>query len=199
MEEAKANLKAKVRSMLSEVIDTLNSKFFVNDPVTNKPAPCISDVKRALIFRLVNPLHARTLDVAVPGYFRAELEWLNTDGKHEWFSDDDITSMEAEYPTFVQDAKTLLDARDNDVKPVPSMDRIEDFWRFKHINYPALSKLVRFAYTCTASSASVERLFSLLKRTFSLQQMKFALEDYVEGSVMLQFNRRFIRAFPHLA
>jgi hypothetical protein len=199
LDEAKENLKAKVRSMLSEVIDTLNSKFFVNDPVTNKPAPCISDVKRALIFRLVNPLHARTLDVAVPGYFRAELEWLNTDGKHEWFSDDDITSMEAEYPTFVQDAKTLLDARDNDVKPVPSMDRIEDFWRFKHINYPALSKLVRFAYTCTASSASVERLFSLLKRTFSLQQMKFALEDYVEGSVMLQFNRKFIRAFPHLA
>ena len=198
LDEAKENLKAKVRSMLSEVIDTLNSKFFVNDPVTNKPAPCINDVKRALIFRLVNPLYARELDVAVPRYFRAEVEWLNNEGKHEWFSDGDITSMEAEYPAFVQEAK-ILDVRDNDVNPVPSMDRIEDFWHFKRIKFPALSKLVKFAYTCTASSASVERLFSLLKRSFSLQQMKFALEDYVEGSVMLQFNRKFIRAFPHLA
>ena len=123
-----------------------------------------------------------------------ELQWLNDDGGQTWFTQDDMEAIDVEYPLFVQEAKGL-EVRVDDMKPEPAMDRIEDFWTFRRQRFPSLSKLVRFAYTCTASSASVERLFSLLKRTFSLQQMKFALEDYVEASVMLQFNRKFITHF----
>ena len=38
------------------------------------------------------------------------------------------------------------------------------------------------------SSASAEHAFSLLKNSFNEQQMN-SLEDYVEASLMLQFNR----------
>jgi hypothetical protein len=193
LDQAKLNLKEKVRSMLSDVVDTLNSKFFV-DNARGVPAPCIDDVRRAVIFRLVNPLYARELDLNVLPHLDQELQWLNNDGGQTWFTQDDMEAIDVEYPLFVQEAKGL-EVRLDDMKPEPAMDRIEDFWTFRRQRFPSLSKLVRFAYTCTASSASVERLFSLLKRTFSLQQMKFALEDYVEASVMLQFNRKFITHF----
>ena len=39
------------------------------------------------------------------------------------------------------------------------------------------------------SSAASERVFSLLKASFSEQQ-ECALQDYIEASVMLQYNNR---------
>ena len=39
------------------------------------------------------------------------------------------------------------------------------------------------------SSAAFERVFSLLKNSFGVQQDN-ALKDYVEASLMLQFNKR---------
>ena len=39
------------------------------------------------------------------------------------------------------------------------------------------------------SSAAVEQVFSILNRSFGDQQHN-SLEDYVESSVMLQFNKR---------
>ena len=38
------------------------------------------------------------------------------------------------------------------------------------------------------SSAAAERVFSLLNNSFNAKQ-RSSLEDYIEGSVMLQYNR----------
>ena len=50
------------------------------------------------------------------------------------------------------------------------------------------SELMRDVCIVTAASASVERAFSILRRSFGTSQ-KTSLQDYIEGSVMLQFNR----------
>ena len=39
------------------------------------------------------------------------------------------------------------------------------------------------------SSAAAERVFSVLNNTFASKQLR-ALEDYVEASIMLQYNKR---------
>jgi len=78
------------------------------------------------------------------------------------------------------------------------MDKIEEFWTRKRVKFTHLRKLVLFAYICTVSSGSVERLFSILANTFDLQQLRFALEDYSSTSSMMVFNEKFIRAHPYL-
>ena len=194
--QCKLNFTEKVRQMTREVVDTLNQKFFVDAP-NGAPAPCINDLRRAVIFESLNPIVMRTKDARAPDDIEEDIRWLNTIGRHTFFSDDDIDGIVAEFPAFINDAK-LLEVRQDDLKPVPQMERVEEFWKYKRLEYPSLAKLLRFAYTFPVSSASVERLFSKLKQAFSLQQMMLALEDYVEASVLLQFNRRFILAYPDI-
>ena len=47
----------------------------------------------------------------------------------------------------------------------------------------------RKIFLCQPSSAAAERAFSLLKASFNEQQDS-ALEDYIETSLMLQYNGR---------
>ena len=63
------------------------------------------------------------------------------------------------------------------------------FWRLNKVRLPYLALLVRYAYCITPSSASVERVFSLLKNSFGAQQ-NLSLEDYIEASLMFQYNNR---------
>ena len=79
--------------------------------------------------------------------------------------------------------------------PLNKLERSESFWATNYIDFPALTELVRYAWTSTSSSGSVERLFSVLKRTFTTQQLASAYIDYVEASCMLQFNKEFIIHF----
>jgi hypothetical protein len=62
------------------------------------------------------------------------------------------------------------------------------FWEDCHVNFPSLAYLARLAFTLAASSAAAERVFSMLKRTFTTQQIQASLSDYTEGSIMLQHN-----------
>ena len=49
----------------------------------------------------------------------------------------------------------------------------------------------RIVFAMSPSSASCERVFSLLKEMFGEQQMS-ALADYIRAALMLKFNKRVI-------
>jgi hAT family C-terminal dimerisation region len=70
------------------------------------------------------------------------------------------------------------------------MEKCLVFWKMFRLELPNLSALARLCMTLTPSSASVERVFSILKSSFTVNQMTFALEDYTAASVMLQYNLR---------
>eukprot|EP00117_Sycon_ciliatum_P017802 scpid51839/ scgid16655/ len=57
-----------------------------------------------------------------------------------------------------------------------------------HGNLPASQNAARVVYSMLPSSASAERVFSLLQATTSSQQQRL-LADHLEASLMLQYNR----------
>ncbi len=63
------------------------------------------------------------------------------------------------------------------------------FWRAKKKELPSWAKLLRLVLLISPSSASVERVFSMMRRTFNSQQ-DAALADMIRVSLMLQFNYR---------
>ena len=64
-----------------------------------------------------------------------------------------------------------------------------EWWRQNADNLPHWAAAVKMVILVQPSSAATERVFSLLRATFSDQQQA-ALQDYVETSVMLQYNHR---------
>ena len=55
--------------------------------------------------------------------------------------------------------------------------------------FPAWALAARIAFAISPNSASCERVFALLKNLFGEQQM-LALADYVQASLMLNYNGR---------
>ena len=90
-----------------------------------------------------------------------------------------LDGLKAELPTY------LALATDVD----PSVDSLE--WWKSHRESDGLSNWLSAAqklFLIQPSSASSERVFSILKRSFGDQQNN-SLEDYVEATVMSQFNK----------
>ena len=63
------------------------------------------------------------------------------------------------------------------------------WWEKQEPQLPHWANSCRKVLLCQPSSAAVERVFSTLKNSFNDQQSR-ALEDYVELSLMLQWNER---------
>lgn len=95
-----------------------------------------------------------------------------------------MTEEQAEYYA-AADGMQARDFRDISEK----LDAIENFWRGKRYQLPAWHNFARHVAILQPSSASVERVFSLLQSTFSDRQTR-TLEDYVQTSIMLQFHDR---------
>jgi hypothetical protein len=69
------------------------------------------------------------------------------------------------------------------------MDRSLLFWQNQRASLPHQSKVAAFCFTLAPSSAAAERVFSILKQFFTLNQLQSSLqEDYTESAIMLQFN-----------
>ena len=64
-----------------------------------------------------------------------------------------------------------------------------DWWRNHESELPKLSAACKHIILCQPSSAAAERVFSLLNNSFCDRQSR-SLEDYVQTSVMLQYNRK---------
>ena len=63
------------------------------------------------------------------------------------------------------------------------------FWKDHELSIPKWSDAARNIFLLQPSSAAAERLFSVLNNSFGKKQLG-SLEDYIETSVMLQFNKR---------
>ena len=63
------------------------------------------------------------------------------------------------------------------------------WWQSNAEALPNWSRLAKKIVLLQPSSSSVERVFSLLKSTFGDQQDQ-SLQDYIQASLMLQYNNR---------
>lgn len=102
------------------------------------------------------------------------------------FNDQEITAILNEFPTYL-----LLCEEFNDIpyNLDEELKLILRFWLLHKNQLPGFSIFVRYAYTIAPSSASVERVFSILKASFGSQQ-NLAIEDYIQASLMYQYNNR---------
>ena len=89
-----------------------------------------------------------------------------------------IANLKNELPMYL--AKE--DGIDNDVDPI-------GWWKANEADLPFWSAAAKLVLLMQPSSASSERVFSILTTTFGHLQ-DLALQDYIECSLMLQFNKR---------
>ena len=64
-----------------------------------------------------------------------------------------------------------------------------DWWKNHEGDLPNWLKGCKLSLLFQPSSAAAERVFSILQNSFKDQQNS-SLEDYIETSVMLQYNKR---------
>ena len=72
---------------------------------------------------------------------------------------------------------------------IDSHDEILKWWKQNTTNLPKWSLAAQKILLVQPSSAASERVFSLLKASFTDQQ-DLALQDYLQASLMLQYNGR---------
>ena len=63
------------------------------------------------------------------------------------------------------------------------------WWRIYNPSFPTWAKAARIIFAMAPSSAASERVFSLVKSMFGKEQLS-SLADFVQGSVMLRYNKR---------
>ena len=94
-----------------------------------------------------------------------------------FFSDPSfISDLKAELPTYI--------AKAHDVNPET---QVFDWWGKNEASLPKWSSAAKKAVLVQPSSAASERVFSILNSSFGTQQFN-CLEDYIETSLMLQYN-----------
>ena len=89
-----------------------------------------------------------------------------------------LDDLKAELPQYLASAADVVEDVD-----------IVDWWKRHAEGLPHWSHAVRSILLVQPSSAAAERVFSILNSTFSDRQDS-SLEDYIESSVMLQYNNR---------
>ena len=68
-------------------------------------------------------------------------------------------------------------------------DAILSWWRQNGKSFPAWASAATIVFALSPNSAACERVFSMLKRMFSEQQIR-ALGDYIRAALMLTYNGR---------
>ena len=104
-----------------------------------------------------------------------------------------IEEMVEEWPKYKRLVRDLAIGHDEGA-PKIQMLKCTNFWKCKSSGLPALSHFAQYCFTLTPSSAAAERVFSFLKNSFSVSQIRTSLEDYTQCSIMLQYNAEEIEA-----
>ena len=89
-----------------------------------------------------------------------------------------IPALKEEFPLYVAAAEDVD----------PSYDPLV-FWKEHESTLPTWSQAARQVLLVQPSSAASERVFSLLRNSFGEGQ-HLSLQDYIEASLMLQYNKR---------
>ena len=95
-----------------------------------------------------------------------------------FISSANVSALKAEFPLYAAAAEDID----------PSYDPLL-FWKRQISDLPNWSRAARQVLLVQPSSAAFERVFSLLKNSFGDRQNS-ALQDYMEASLMLQYNNR---------
>lgn len=138
------------------------------------------------IYRILNPKYVKSLDdTFTTGFVETELRKLIDTEKWAHILNEEqlqqIISQTTEYKRLCSNENFEdLDYRD-------ILKRIVLFWKTNHDALSAWWVLVERAYLTQSSSASAERALSVITRVLT-NNMKNALNDVVEGSMMLIIN-----------
>jgi hypothetical protein len=99
-----------------------------------------------------------------------------------------IAGMIVEIPKYMSSASSLrLDRTD-----VAQFSKgVLQFWRSHATEMPHWAEAARIVFSMAPSSAACERVFSLLALMFDTRQWS-ALMDFVEGSLILNYNKRVV-------
>jgi hypothetical protein len=97
-----------------------------------------------------------------------------------------VPALQVELPTYLVAAKDVAIDR-SEMKGYTTA--VLDFWKRHHTEIPNWAKAARIVFSFSCNSAACERVFSLLKCMFGDQQLK-AVAGYVQGSLMLKYNKR---------
>ena len=89
-----------------------------------------------------------------------------------------ITQLKAELPAYLAKATGIS----------PELSPLA-WWKLNAASLPSWSIATQQVLLIQPSSAASERVFSLLNNSFDRQQYS-ALQDYIEASLMLQYNCR---------
>ena len=89
-----------------------------------------------------------------------------------------LTNLKSELPAYL--------AKAADVSPDVG---VLEWWKQHKDDLPHWISAAQLVALVQPSSAAAEKVFSLLNASFGDQQVH-ALQDYVEASLMLQFNKR---------
>ena len=142
-----------------------------------------SDIEIFKMCRFANPIAMRQR-VQAPECimeFKAALESLRR------FPTETVNNIVGEWNTYKRILRELPSTESEGVFKF-QVQRCMIFWRTHYSALPAMSKFARFCMTLAPSSAAAERVFSYLKNSFTVSQMRQSLEDYTQCSIMLQHN-----------
>ena len=85
-----------------------------------------------------------------------------------------------------------------DASPAFDCSSVNDFtegilawWRVHSCSFPAWALAARVVFAISPNSASCERVFALLRNLFGEKQVS-ALSDYLQASLMLNYNKRVV-------
>ena len=143
--------------------DYFEEKF---DAVNGELGAVVSAFKAARLFSPHKASEMRPSTVAVD-----QLEALP-------FLSDKLDDLKLELPLYIAAAED-----------VSNTTNALEWWKMNETKLPHWAAACKRALLVQPSSAAVERVFSLLNNSFSKQQ-EHSMEDYIEASLMLQYNDR---------
>lgn len=145
------------------------------------------DIKVYVACRLADP--AAIVEADDFDLFVTAMKSLN------YFSQPVIDGMLSEYGTLLILCRNHVAAwEQREIKPNESayqvqLEGIVSFWKKNYSKLSKLSEWARYVFTLPTSSAAVERLFSMLKLSFTSLQ-NASLEDYIKLALILRYNGR---------
>ena len=178
-EDLYEDLRVQAKAILRGALD------YFNDTIIVKLA---SDIELYKTCRYANPVAVRQ----VIGRQDSLVQFKKAAEELQFFTSAEIDQMGGEwyvYRRLVNEFESIDNENTYDIQ----MERCSTFWRQYLDVLPNMSNFARYCLTMTPSSAAAERVFSMLKNSFSIGQMRQSLEDYTEGSVMLQYNKKKIK------
>ena len=146
---------------------------------------CLPRVAMARLARILNP--TRVLDIGIS--IDDATAFCNVFPFKEFRTPEFVKSLCEELPAYKSRAASCRIDETGPHSVTALAEAIWLWWSRQESFLPTWCAAAKVIALISPSSAAVERVFSILRRHFGDDQ-KRSLEDYVEGSVMLEYNSK---------